>query len=79
MKLIKLLLVPALLLTSACKTTDTTSTKTRTGSTEIERNVPCSQLRIIRLSRMDTPGTKEQVIPQNQMIVEVCGLPWVLQ
>ena len=79
MKLIKLLLVPALLLTSACKTTDTISTQTRSDTTEIERGIPCSQLRIVRLSKMDTPGTKEQVIPQNQVIVEGCNLPLVLQ
>lgn len=48
------------------------STGTLTGTTGI-KCVPCSSLRIVELSRLDTTGTKKQVIPNNAVISEICG------
>ena len=70
MKHIALLLLPALMLTSGCGKKAMTSMPTPTGITET--SVPCSQLRIVHLSKYDSYQTKEQTIPQNRVIAEVC-------
>ena len=70
MKPIALLLLPALMLTSGCGKKAMTSTPTPTDITET--SIPCSQLRLIRLSRYDTYQTKEQAVAQNQVIATLC-------
>lgn len=36
-------------------------------------NVTCETIRVVKLSRKDTAGTIQQVVPNNAALIAICG------